>query len=155
MQLTAIHFVITLKCGSFWLYLLLSNTIWLFLDHVRFTPHRFQMKCRILVYCNQTLYLIERIILVLGPQRVLRPPRVLGPHWVLGPNRVLGPQMVLGPHGALGSHRVLGPPRVLGSYRVLDPVFRYAKNSEYNSLSQRFKRETKVWCSIKSNTAIK
>ena len=143
MQLTAIHFVITLKCGSFWLYLLLSNTIWLFLDHVRFTPHRFQMKYRILVYCNQTLYLIERIILVLGPQRVLRPPRVLGPHWVLGPNRVLGPQMVLGPHGALGSHRVLGP------------VFRYAKNSEYNSLSQRFKRETKVWCSIKSNTAIK
>ena len=143
MQLTAIHFVITLKCGSFWLYLLLSNTIWLFLDHVRFTPHRFQMKYRILVYCNQTLYLIERIILVLGPQRVLRPPRVLGPHWVLGPNRVLGPQMVLGPHGALGSHR------------VLDPVFRYAKNSEYNSLSQRFKRETKVWCSIKSNTTIK
>ena len=143
MQLTAIHFVITLKCGSFWLYLLLSNTIWLFLDHVRFTPHRFQMKCRILVYCNQTLYLIERIILVLGPQRVLRPPRVLGP------------QMVLGPHGTLGSHRVLGPPRVLGSYRVLDPVFRYAKNSEYNSLSQRFKRETKVWCSIKSNTTIK
>ena len=143
MQLTAIHFVITLKCGSFWLYLLLSNTIWLFLDHVRFTPHRFQMKYRILVYCNQTLYLIERIILVLGPQRVLRPPRVLGP------------QMVLGPHGTLGSHRVLGPPRVLGSYRVLDPVFRYAKNSEYNSLSQRFKRETKVWCSIKSNTTIK
>ena len=143
MQLTAIHFVITLKCGSFWLYLLLSNTIWFFLDHVRFTPHRFQMKYRILVYCNQTLYLIERIILVLGPQRVLRPPRVLGP------------QMVLGPHGTLGSHRVLGPPRVLGSYRVLDPVFRYAKNSEYNSLSQRFKRETKVWCSIKSNTTIK
>ena len=137
MQLTAIHFVITLKCGSFWLYLLLSNTIWLFLDHVRFTPHRFQMKYRILVYCNQTLYLIERIKLVLGPQRVLRPPRVLGP------------QMVLGPHGTLGSHRVLGPPR------VLDPVFRYAKNSEYNSLSQRFKRETKVWCSIKSNTTIK
>ena len=71
-QLFAIHFLITQKCGSFWLYLLLSNAICLFLENARFTRQRFQ----ILEYLNQTLYLIGGIIRVLVGSWVLKWPWV-------------------------------------------------------------------------------
>ena len=62
-----------------------------------------------LEYFNQTLYLIGRIIWILGPHRILGPSRVLGPHRFLGPHRVLGPHRFLGPHRALVPGSSQGP----------------------------------------------
>ena len=59
----------------------------LVLDNARFTPQRFQIKYRVLEYCNQTLYLIGGIIRVLGPCRVVGPHKVLDPCWVLGSHK--------------------------------------------------------------------
>ena len=128
MQLFAIHFVITQERGSFWLYLLLSNTICLFLKNIRLTPQRFQTKYRILEHFDQTLYLTGRIIRVLGPPRVLGLRKVLSPAKVLGPPRVLAPPRVVGPPNIRILIGILGP------LSVLDAVLRYA----YESLHKYF-----------------
>ena len=68
-------------------------------------PSEVSDKYRILEYFNQALYLIEGII------RILCPRRVLGCHRVLGLYRVLGPHRVVDSYRAfsLGSSQSPGP----------------------------------------------
>ena len=107
---TRLHVTATLEMWKLLVILaVIKYTICLFLEYARFTPQRFYIKNRILEYSNQTLYLIERITRVLGPNKALGLPRVLGPLKVLSLPRVMSPP------------RVLDPPRVLGPYRVLGP----------------------------------
>ena len=119
-----------------WIFLVILAVIkysmLVFTKNDRFTRQRFQIKYEILGYFNQTLYLIGRIMRVLGPHRVLDPPRilcpprVLGPHSVLGRHRVLGPPKVLGRPRVLGPHSVLNPPGVVGPWSSQGPGSRFS-----------------------------
>ena len=107
-----------------WIFLVILAVIkysmLVFTKNDRFTRQRFQIKYEILGYFNQTLYLIGRIMRVLGP------PRVLGPHSVLGRHRVLGPPKVLGRPRVLGPHSVLNPPGVVGPWSSQGPGSRFS-----------------------------